>query len=121
MTLPHILSSSILYTLLVFSAGFLCGCIRVPFLQPLLGDRRAQLLEMPVMAGAMWKSAKIIVSRLRSSAEISYTSNNKSKLESWTDRARYYAIGLFALVQMVALEAGLYLWMHWSEGKTIGD
>ena len=43
-----ILKAGAAYFGLVFGAGFLLGCIRVPFLVPHLGARVAELLEMPV-------------------------------------------------------------------------
>lgn len=44
----QIFKSGVAYFGLVFGAGFLLGCIRVPFLVPRLGARVAELLEMPV-------------------------------------------------------------------------
>jgi asparagine N-glycosylation enzyme membrane subunit Stt3 len=37
------------YFSLTFGAGFVLGAIRVPFLVPRLGERAAELLEMPLM------------------------------------------------------------------------
>ncbi len=45
----QILQTAILYFLLVFGAGFVMGTGRVLFLIPLLGERTAELLEMPLM------------------------------------------------------------------------
>lgn len=45
----RILQTAVLYFLLVFSAGFVLGTGRVLFLVPLLGERTAELLEMPLM------------------------------------------------------------------------
>jgi hypothetical protein len=63
-----ILLTSLLYTSLVFFAGFLCGLIRIPILEPYLGDRRAQLLETPFMVLAIWKSAQYMVAGLQRTA-----------------------------------------------------
>jgi hypothetical protein len=52
-----------LYFTLVFGAGFLLGCIRVPFIEPLLGARVSELLEMPVMFVAIVLAARLIVLR----------------------------------------------------------
>ncbi len=43
------LKAGLMYFSLVFSAGFVLGLLRVPFLVPRLGIRTAELLEMPVM------------------------------------------------------------------------
>ena len=46
------------YFALVFGAGFLLGSIRVPFLVPRLGERAAELIEMPFMFVAIVVSAR---------------------------------------------------------------
>ncbi len=51
------------YCSLVFGAGFLLGCIRVPFLVPHLGARLAELLEMPVQFVVIVFAARFIVRR----------------------------------------------------------
>ena len=43
------LTLALAYFLIVFGAGFLLGTIRVLFLLPVLGERAAELLEMPFM------------------------------------------------------------------------
>ena len=53
------LKLAVLYFLLVFGAGFVLGTIRVLVVVPQLGERTAELLEMPVMlivivAAARW-------------------------------------------------------------------
>lgn len=52
-----------LYFLLVFGAGFVLGIGRVLFLVPLLGERTAELLEMPVMLVIIVIAARWIVLR----------------------------------------------------------
>lgn len=112
-TLGSILKASTQYTLLVFSAGFLCGMIRVPFILPMLGDRHAQLLEMPIMFLAMRRSARFIVNSLHHGEQEQETAK--------PSMLNFVAVGLLGLIQMVAAEMGLYLWMHWHEGKTFAD
>jgi hypothetical protein len=51
------------YFALVFCAGFLLGAIRVPLLVPRLGERLAELLEMPVMFVVILASARFIIRR----------------------------------------------------------
>lgn len=53
----QILRLSLLYFLLVFGAGFVLGPLRVLFLEPRLGSRTAELLEMPIMLMVIWASA----------------------------------------------------------------
>ena len=58
-----ILKAGVAYFGLVFGAGFLLGCIRVPFLVPHLGARVAELLEMPVQFVVIVFAARFIVRR----------------------------------------------------------
>jgi hypothetical protein len=57
----QILQAAVLYFLLVFGAGFVLGTGRVLFLVPLLGERAAELLEMPLMLGIMVAAARWLV------------------------------------------------------------
>lgn len=43
-----------LYFALVFGAGFILGPLRVLFLEPQVGSRTAELLEMPIMLVVIW-------------------------------------------------------------------
>lgn len=58
------------YFALVFGAGFALGSIRVPFLVPRLGERAAELIEMPIMLGVIWLSARFITRRFRLPANV---------------------------------------------------
>ena len=51
------------YFALVFGAGFLLGVLRVPFLVPRIGERWAELAEMPIMAGVIFFCAGFILKR----------------------------------------------------------
>lgn len=57
------LQAGFAYFALVFGAGFVLGAIRVPFLVPRLGERWAELVEMPVMAVVIVVAARWIVRR----------------------------------------------------------
>ncbi len=57
----RILQAAVLYFLLVFGAGFVLGTGRVLFLVPLLGERAAELLEMPLMFAVMVTAARWVV------------------------------------------------------------
>jgi hypothetical protein len=51
------------YFALVFGAGFIMGAVRVPLLVPRLGERFAELMEMPVMLIVIILSARFITRR----------------------------------------------------------
>ena len=51
------------YFALVFAAGFALGSVRVPLLVPRLGERWAELAEMPLMFVAIFLAAGHVVRR----------------------------------------------------------
>jgi hypothetical protein len=57
------LKASLLYFAIVMGAGFLLGMFRVPVLVPRLGERYAELLEMPVMLVVIVFAARYVVGR----------------------------------------------------------
>ncbi len=57
------LKPALLYFALVLGTGFVLGTIRVPFLVPRLGERYAELLEMPFMFVAIVLAARFVVRR----------------------------------------------------------
>ena len=89
----RILKAGVLYFLLVFAAGFLLGSIRVPLLEPRLGARAAELLELPVMLLAIVAAARWVLRRLAVPASA----------------AARLAMGGIALALMLAAEFGLVL------------
>ena len=52
-----------MYFALVLGTGFVLGIFRVPFLVPRIGERWAELAEMPIMAAAIFLSAGYILRR----------------------------------------------------------
>jgi hypothetical protein len=52
---------AVLYFALVLGTGFVFGMIRVPFLVPRLGERYAELLEMPFMLVAIVLAARYVI------------------------------------------------------------
>jgi predicted ABC-type exoprotein transport system permease subunit len=82
------LRASAAYFGIVFSVGFLLGSIRVPFLVPRLGERTAELIEMPAMFVVIVFAAKFLVRRF----------GTELKGNIWL------AVGALALLLMVAAE-----------------
>lgn len=64
-----LLRFSILYYLLVFGAGFVLGVVRVSWLLERMGERNAELAEMPVMAVICALVARRLVQRNRGRLE----------------------------------------------------
>jgi len=52
-----------LYFVAVFAVGFLLGVVRTLWLVPRLGERRAELLEIPLMLVAIYLAARWIAGR----------------------------------------------------------
>lgn len=65
------LKPAVLYFALVLGTGFVMGTIRVPFLVPRLGERYADLLEMPFMFAAIVLAARHVVRRFALPASLS--------------------------------------------------
>ena len=57
------IKAGLAYFALVMGAGFLLGMVRVPFLVPRLGERVAELIEMPLMFVVIGLSARFVVKR----------------------------------------------------------
>jgi hypothetical protein len=81
----------LLYFALVLGTGFLLGMIRVPFLVPRIGERLAELAEMPIMAIAIFFAA-------------GYTLRRFPEIRS---RGRALVVGLLALTLAIFAELGL--------------
>lgn len=62
----RLLKPAVIYFLLVFGTGFVLGTIRVLLVVPLLGERTAELLEMPLMLIAIVVAAHWVNRRLLS-------------------------------------------------------
>lgn len=57
------LKAAVLYFLLVFGAGFVLGTIRVLWAVPRVGERDAELMEMPIMFAVSFSAARWLVHR----------------------------------------------------------
>jgi hypothetical protein len=58
-----VLRAGALYFVLVFTAGFVLGVMRMLLLVPRIGIRSAELLEMPFMAVAIFFAARWVIAR----------------------------------------------------------
>jgi len=90
------------YFALVFGAGFVLGSLRVPFLVPRLGERAAELIEMPFMFVVIWMSARFIIKRY------SLPANVPARLGA----------GFLALALLVAAEVSLAVAL---QDRTLGE
>jgi hypothetical protein len=79
------------YFAIVLGTGFVLGAFRVPFLVPRMGERWAELAEMPTMATVIFLAAGFILRRFPAIAS----------------PARCLAVGVLALALSVCAELGL--------------
>jgi hypothetical protein len=89
--LPKTIRAAVVYFAIVLGAGFVLGVFRVPLLVPRIGERWAELAEMPVMAGVIFFAAGYLLRRF---PEI-------------CSPGRALVTGFLALVFSVAAELGL--------------
>ena len=61
--MPKTIRAGFVYFALVIGTGFVLGMFRVPFLVPRIGERWAELAEMPIMATAIFFFAGYILRR----------------------------------------------------------
>ncbi|MEO6185642.1 MAG: hypothetical protein ABIP38_04680 [Steroidobacteraceae bacterium] len=57
------IQASVIYFAIVLGAGFILGVVRVPFLVPRIGERWAELAEMPLMAVVIYLGAGYVLRR----------------------------------------------------------
>ena len=86
------MTRGVVYFALVFGVGFLLGILRVLVLVPSLGERWAELAEMPLMLIAIIFAARFVVRRFPA-----------------TQRASYLASGGVALILLIAVELSVVL------------
>jgi hypothetical protein len=92
----QILKAGVLYFAVVFGAGFILGPIRILWIAPRFGTRRAELLEMPIMIAIAIVTACWIVRRL------AVPSTASSRL----------SMGGIALSLLLIAEFTLVLWLR---------
>ena len=59
----QVVRAGLLYFALAFGAGFVLGTLRTILLVPRVGDRTAELLELPLMLGVCWLAARWVTAR----------------------------------------------------------
>ncbi|HEY4580868.1 MAG TPA: hypothetical protein VIG89_07505, partial [Candidatus Acidoferrales bacterium] len=96
------LKAGALYFATVFGAGFAFGTVRVLLVAPRVGERTAELVEAPLMVAASYFAARWIVRRF---------ALPPAPLQR-------LAVGLIALVLMLAFEFGFVLQLR---GLTIAE
>lgn len=92
----------LLYFALVLGTGFLLGMVRVPMLVPRIGERWAELAEMPIMAVVIFFAAGYILKRY---PEV-------------RSRGQALVVGLLALALSVCTELGLAVGL---QAQTLGE
>ena len=85
------IQAAFVYFAIVLGTGFVMGTIRVPFLVPRIGERWAELAEMPIMATVIYLAAGFILRRFPEVAS----------------PRRALAAGILALALSVATELAL--------------
>ena len=88
---PKTIQAGLLYFAIVMGAGFALGVVRVPFLVPRIGERWAELAEMPLMAVVIYIAAGYVLRRVPEVASPSQS----------------LQAGLLALALLVAAELAL--------------
>ncbi len=90
------LKAGVLYFAIVFGAGFALGPIRIRWIVPRFGTRKAELMEAPIMLAVTVIAAAWVVRYL------SIPSTTSSRL----------GMGLIGLGLMLIAEFGLVLWVR---------
>ena len=91
----QVLKAGITYFVLVFGVGFFLGMIRVLWVVPRVGERNAELLEMPIMCLVSIVSARWLVRRTFTPTPL-----------------RLLAIGSVALGLLVAAELAMVVFVR---------
>src|SRR3974377_100790 len=92
----QLVKAGALYFAVVFGAGFVLGAIRTRWVVPRVGERRAELMEMPIMLVVTIWAARWTVVRLAVPP---------------VPTARL-GMGCIALVLMLVAEFGFVLWIR---------
>lgn len=94
--MTRIFKVSLIYFGVVFGIGFILGTIRVPFIVPALGERTAEIIELPFMLGAVYFAARCITYRYA----------------LWSDLTVAFAIGALSALFLLLIEFSVVLWLR---------
>lgn len=87
----RIMTAGTIYFTIVFGSGFILGIIRVLFVVPRIGERYAELFEIPLMLVVIYYSARLIVRQFRNFSKTIY----------------YFYAGLFAFLLLIFTEISI--------------
>jgi hypothetical protein len=90
------LMAGFVYFALVLGTGFVLGVLRVPFIVPMIGERWAELAEMPIMATVIFFASAYILKRY----------------PEMRTKSRALIAGFFALGLSVCAELGLAVFLQ---------
>ena len=96
----RLIKPALVYFSLIFATGFALAMIRIPFLVPRLGERWAELVELPLMVLASFLVARWLVQRFR-----------------LVTLMQCIGTGLPALLMMLSAE----LAVMWFQGQSLGE
>ena len=94
--------AALVYFAFVLGAGFILGVLRVPFVVPRIGERWAELAEMPFMAAVIFLSAGYVLRRF----------------PAIRLHGRTWFVGFVALALAVVAELGLAVAL---QSRTLGE
>ena len=100
--MSHTVKAGFVYFAIVLGSGFVLGAFRVPILVPRIGERWAELAEMPIMAAVIFFAAGYILRRF----------------PQVRTPARSLSSGFLALLLTAAAEVGLATLL---QNQTLGD
>lgn len=92
----QVMKAGLLYFVLVFAAGFVLGAIRTVWVVPRIGQRRAELMEMPIML------LVVILAARGTALRLSVPPASPARLK----------MGCIGLIFMLAAEFGFVLWVR---------
>jgi hypothetical protein len=93
---------ALVYFAFVLGTGFLLGVVRVPFIVPRIGERWAELAEMPIMGAVIFVAAGYVL----------------RKFPAIRLRGRSLLVGFTALALVVCAELGLAVAL---QSRTLGE
>ena len=121
----------IIYWALIYAVGFALGTVRILLVVPLLGERAAELIELPVMLVATYFAARFVTQRFKATRRVEYLHSGLVALGLLLLAEAMFVVGILGLsitdyiakkdpvagaAYVVALI--IYMGMPWLVGKT---